>query len=146
MKKIEIIDKIIYDSYVAKPVLEMVKRVLNNRAPSGIYKITSIKTFTIDCFRTNWVFVKVATDEGITGIGEGTLEYKESALLGAIADLEHAIIGRDPFNTEWIWHENYRDAYWRGGPVLMSALSAIDMALWDIKGKAQLGNKSKGPR
>ena len=99
-------------------------------------KITSIKTFTIDCFRTNWVFVKVATDEGITGIGEGTLEYKESALLGAIADLEHAIIGRDPFNTEWIWHENYRDAYWRGGPVLMSALSAIDMALWDIKGKA----------
>ena len=99
-------------------------------------KITGIRTFAIDCFRTNWVFVKVATDEGVTGIGEGTLEYKENALAGAIADLEHAIVGKDPFDNEWIFHENYRDAYWRGGPVLMSALSAVDMALWDIKGKA----------
>ncbi len=99
-------------------------------------KIREIKTLVIDCFRTNWVFVKVYTDEGIAGIGEGTLEYKENALTGAIKDLEHALIGKDPFDTEWIWHENYRDAYWRGGPVLMSALSAVDMALWDIKGKA----------
>ena len=99
-------------------------------------KITSLKTYCIDNYRTNWVFVKVFTDEGISGIGEGTLEYKESALLGAIADLEHAVVGRDPFDSEAIWSENYRDAYWRGGPVLMSALSAVDMALWDIKGKA----------
>ncbi len=99
-------------------------------------KITSLKTYCIDCYRTNWVFVKVFTDEGVTGIGEGTLEYKESALLGAIDDLRHAVVGRDPFDTEAIWSENYRDAYWRGGPVLMSALSAVDMALWDIKGKA----------
>ena len=105
-------------------------------------KITEIKTFVIDCYRTNWVFVKVATDEGIHGIGEGTLEYKENALVGAIADLEHALVGKDPFDTEWIFHENYRDAYWRGGPVLMSALSAVDMALWDIKGKAL--NLAKG--
>ncbi|MBR0056463.1 MAG: mandelate racemase/muconate lactonizing enzyme family protein [Kiritimatiellae bacterium] len=99
-------------------------------------RIGGIRTFVIDCFRTNWVFVKVETDEGISGLGEGTLEYKEGALSGAIADLEHAVVGKDPFDTEWVWHENYRDAYWRGGPVLMSAISAIDMALWDIKGKA----------
>lgn len=99
-------------------------------------KIRDIKTFCIDCYRTNWTLVKVLTDEGISGIGEGTLEYKESALLGAIDDLQHALVGRDPFDTEALWHENYRDAYWRGGPVLMSAISAIDMALWDIKGKA----------
>ena len=99
-------------------------------------KITAIKPLVIDCFRTNWVFVKVMTDEGLAGLGEGTLEYKEEALVGAIRDLEHALIGRDPFDTAWIQHENYRDAYWRGGAVLMSALSAIDMALWDIKGKA----------
>ncbi|MBQ6914909.1 MAG: mandelate racemase, partial [Kiritimatiellae bacterium] len=99
-------------------------------------KITSVRTFVVDCFRTNWVFVKVGTDEGIEGIGEGTLEYKENALAGAVKDIEHGIVGKDPFDTEWIWHENYRDAYWRGGPVLMSALSAVDMALWDIKGKA----------
>ena len=82
------------------------------------------------------MFVKVETDEGIHGIGEGTLEYKEHALIGAVQDLEHALVGKDPFDTAWIEHENYRDAYWRGGAVLMSALSAIDMALWDIKGKA----------
>ena len=99
-------------------------------------KITAIKPLVIDCFRTNWVFVKVMTDEGLAGLGEGTLEYKEEALVGAIRDLEHALIGKDPFDTAWIQHENYRDAYWRGGAVLMSALSAIDMALWDIKGKA----------
>ncbi len=99
-------------------------------------KITEIKPIVVHCFRTNWVFVKVMTDEGIYGIGEGTLEYKENALTGALKDLEHALIGKDPFDTEWIWHQNYRDAYWRGGPVLMSALSAVDMALWDIKGKA----------
>ena len=99
-------------------------------------KISGIKTFVVHCFRTNWVFVKVETDEGIHGIGEGTLEYKEHALIGAVQDLEHALVGKDPFDTAWIEHENYRDAYWRGGAVLMSALSAIDMALWDIKGKA----------
>lgn len=99
-------------------------------------KITDIKTFVVDAFRTNWVFVKVMTDEDISGLGEGTLEYKENALVGAIEDLRHALIGKDPFDTEWILHQNYRDAYWRGGAVLMSALSAIDMACWDIKGKA----------
>ena len=78
-------------------------------------KIASVRTFVIDCFRTNWVFVKVETDEGISGIGEGTLEYKENALVGAVKDLEHALVGKDPFDTEWIVHENYRDAYWRGG-------------------------------
>ena len=92
-------------------------------------KITELKTIVVDCFRTNWVFVKVMTDEGLYGIGEGTLEYKEATLCAAIHDLEHGLIGKDPMN-------NYRDAYWRGGPVFMSALSAVDMALWDIKGKA----------
>ena len=99
-------------------------------------KITSLKTIVVDCFRTNWVFVKVKTDEGLHGIGEGTLEYKEATLCAAIHDLEHGLIGKDPMDIEALWHDNYRDAYWRGGPVFMSALSAVDMALWDIKGKA----------
>ena len=51
-------------------------------------KITGLKTFVIDCYRTNWVFVKVLTDEGVHGIGEGTLEYKENALVGAVKDLD----------------------------------------------------------
>ena len=99
-------------------------------------KITDIKTFVVDCYRTNWVFVKVYTDEGITGLGEGTLEYKEKALTGAIEHVKEALVGKDPRDIEKHWHDIYRDAYWRGGPVLMSALSAVDMALWDILGKS----------
>ncbi len=99
-------------------------------------KIIDIKPFVVDCFRTNWVFVKVYTDEGISGVGEGTLEYKEKAFLGAVEHIKEAIVGLDPHNIERITHDVYRDSYWRCGPVLMSALSAVEMALWDIKGKA----------
>ncbi len=98
-------------------------------------KITAIRPFVVDCYRTNWVFVKVYTDEGIDGVGEATLEYKEKALLGAIEHIEEALLGKNPLEIEKHWHSIYRDAYWRGGPVLMSALSAVEMALWDILGK-----------
>ena len=99
-------------------------------------KITDIKTFAVDCFRTNWVFVKVETDEGITGVGEATLEYKEKALFGAIEHIREYLVGKDPTQIEKHYHDIYRDAYWRGGAVLMSALSAVEMALWDILGKS----------
>ena len=98
-------------------------------------KITDIKTFNVFTFRTNFVFVKVETDAGVFGIGEGTLEYKEHALLGAIEDIKRVLIGQDPREVERIGHELYRDSYWRVGPVLQSAISAIDIALWDIKAK-----------
>ncbi len=99
-------------------------------------KITDIKTFAVDCFRTNWVFVKVYTDEGIDGVGEATLEYKEKALFGAIEHIKEYLIGKNPLSIEQHWHNIYRDAYWRGGAVLMSALSAVETALWDILGKS----------
>lgn len=99
-------------------------------------KIVDIKTYVVDCFRTNWVFVKVFTDEGITGVGEGTLEYKEKALVGAIEHAKDYLIGKDPRQIEKHYHDLCRDAYWRGGAVLMSAVSAVEMALWDILGKA----------
>lgn len=99
-------------------------------------KITDIKTFVVDCFRTNWSFVKVYTDEGITGIGEATLEYKEKSLVGAVEHIREALVGKNPLQIEKIYHDTYRDSYWRVGPVLQSALSAVEMALWDILGKA----------
>ena len=99
-------------------------------------KITDIKTFVVDCFRTNWVFVKVYTDEGLCGVGEGTLEYKEKALVGAVEHLKSSLLGKDPRQIEKHYHDLYRDVYWRGGAVLMSALSAVEMALWDILGKS----------
>ena len=99
-------------------------------------KVTDIKPFVVDCFRTNWVFVKVYTDEGIDGVGEATLEYKEKALLGALEHIKEYLVGKDPRDIEKHWHTVYRDAYWRGGAVLMSALSAVETALWDILGKS----------
>ena len=84
-------------------------------------KVTDVKTYTVDCFRTNWVFVKVYTDEGITGVGEATLEYKEKALIGAVEHIKEYLVGKNPLDIEKHFHDIYRDAYWRGGAVLMSA-------------------------
>ena len=99
-------------------------------------KITQIRTFVCHAYRTNWVFVKVVTDQpGLYGIGEATLEHREQTVVQACHELERDAVGRDPRLIESLWHDGYRDAYWRGGPVLMSAISAVDMALWDIAGK-----------
>ena len=62
-------------------------------------KVIDIKCFTVDCFRTNWVFVKVYTDSGIDGVGEATLEYKEKALLGAIEHIREYLIGKNPMSV-----------------------------------------------
>ena len=99
----------------------------------------------------NFVTFKLETDEGLYGLGDGTLNGRELAVVSYLT--EHVIpclIGRDPFQTEDIWQYLYRGAYWRRGPVTMSAIGAVDMALWDIKGKALntpvynlLGGKSR---
>ena len=99
-------------------------------------KITEIKTFVCYAFRCNWVFVKILTDSELYGVGEATLEMRELSVVQAIQELADGLRGKDPHNIEAIWHDAYRDAYWRGGPVLMSALAGVEMALWDIKGKA----------
>ncbi len=99
-------------------------------------KISQIKPLICHAYRTNWVFVVVMTDEGIHGVGEATLEYREQTVAEAIRELDRNLRGKDPRNIEAIWHETYRSVYFRGGPVLMSALSGLEMALWDIKGKA----------
>ena len=98
-------------------------------------KVTQIKTFICHAYRTNWVFVKVIPDSGLYGVGEATLEYREPTVVQAIKELERYLVGKDPHNIEAFWHDTYRDAYWRGGVVLMSALAGVEMALWDIKGK-----------
>ena len=99
----------------------------------------------------NFVTLKVETDEGIYGLGDATLNGRELSVASYLQDhLVPSLIGRDPFQTEDIWHYFYRGAYWRRGPVTMTAIAAIDMALWDIKGKALgvpiynlLGGKSR---
>ena len=98
-------------------------------------KISDIKIYTLDAFRTNWAFVKVETDEGLYGWGECTLGTQEMALEGCIADFKRLIVGRDAHEIERMMFEVYRDCYWKGGPVMMSALSGVEIALWDIAGK-----------
>ena len=98
-------------------------------------KITDVKTFVVDAYRTNWIFVKIYTDDGLDGVGEGTLETREQAFVGAVEHIRDYLLGKDPGEIGKHWHAVYRDAHWRGGPVLMSALSAVEMALWDILGK-----------
>jgi mannonate dehydratase len=99
----------------------------------------------------NFVTLKIETDEGIYGLGDGTLNGRELAVASYLTDhVIPCIIGRDPFQTEDIWQYLYRGPYWRRGPVTMSAIGAVDVALWDIKGKALntpvynlLGGKSR---
>jgi galactonate dehydratase len=98
-------------------------------------KITAITTYIMDAYRTNWAFIRVDTDEGLYGWGEASLGTQELALSGCVEDLKRLIIGRDPMQIELMWFEVYRDMYWKGGPVFLSALSGIEMALWDIVGK-----------
>ncbi|NLO75211.1 MAG: galactonate dehydratase [candidate division WS1 bacterium] len=98
-------------------------------------RVTAVRTFICNCYRTNWVFVKVETDSGLHGWGEATLEHREQTVAQAVRELERYLVGQDPHNIEKFFHDNYRDAYWRGGPVLMSALAGVEIALWDIKGK-----------
>ncbi len=99
-------------------------------------KITNIKTYIVHCYRTNWGFVKIETNEGVSGIGEVTLEMKEKAVDAAVHELKDYLIGKDPCDIERHFHTCYRDSYWRSGPVLMSALSGVEMALWDISAKS----------
>ena len=99
----------------------------------------------------NFVTLKIETDEGIYGLGDGTLNGRELAVASYLTEhIIPCIIGRDPFQTEDIWQYLYRGAYWRRGPVTMTAIAAVDVALWDIKGKALntpvynlLGGKSR---
>ena len=83
----------------------------------------------------NWTFVKIETDEGIHGIGEGSLQYKDEGLRAELEAFKRFLIGQNPLRIEYLWTALYRRVTWTGGAVTMSAISAIDLALWDIKGK-----------
>ncbi|KAF9528426.1 enolase C-terminal domain-like protein [Crepidotus variabilis] len=93
--------------------------------------ISSIEAFRVP---PRWLFVRVKTSDGIVGWGEATLEGHSEAVEGAIADFQRRFIGVDADHIQDIWQTAYRGRFYRGGPVLMSALSGLDIALWDIKG------------
>ncbi|HEY8941006.1 MAG TPA: D-mannonate dehydratase ManD [Cellvibrio sp.] len=113
-------------------------------------KIVDAKVI-VTCPGRNFVTLKIVTDQGIYGIGDATLNGREKAVVSYLEDyMVPALIGRDPHQIEDIWQFFYRGAYWRRGPVGMTALAAVDVALWDIKAKAAkmplyqlLGGKSR---
>jgi mannonate dehydratase len=99
-------------------------------------KITEVRVI-VTCPGRNYVVVKIRTDEpGLYGVGDATLNGRELAVATALQEhIAPLLIGRDPDRIEDIWQSLFRGAYWRGGPVLMTALAGVDIALWDIKGK-----------
>ncbi len=102
-------------------------------------KITDLEVLLMQAHvepHNNWLFVRIHTDSGITGIGEGSLQYKDAALTAELENFGRYLRGKDPFQIEEIWTSLHRRVTWTGGAVTISAISAIDLALWDIKGKA----------
>ncbi|MGJ3204979.1 galactonate dehydratase [Geobacillus sp. FJAT-46040] len=95
-------------------------------------KITKFETFLVP---PRWLFLKISTDEGISGWGEPIVEGRAGTVRAAVEELSDYLIGKDPLAIEEHWTVLYRGGFYRGGPILMSAISGIDQALWDIKGK-----------
>nr|WP_218628030.1 galactonate dehydratase [Sporosarcina sp. E16_8] len=95
-------------------------------------KITKIETFIVP---PRWLFLKIETDEGIVGWGEPIVEGRAATVQAAVKELSEYVIGKDPLRIEDHWQVMYRAGFYRGGPILMSAIAGIDQALWDIKGK-----------
>jgi galactonate dehydratase len=100
-------------------------------------RITRIDTYIVGAKWCNWVFAHVFTDDGIEGVGEGTCEFQPKAVEAAIRQLaERCALGQSAFAIERLWQEMFRNEFARGGPILNSAIGAIEMAMWDIVGKA----------
>ncbi len=99
-------------------------------------KITAVKTVVVNAEMRNWVFCKIETDlPGLIGWGEGSLEWKSRSVVAAIEDLAPMVMGEDPRRIEHLYQKMYRQSFWRLGVIGLSGISAIEQALWDIKGK-----------
>ena len=95
-------------------------------------KITNLEIFHV---KPRWSFLKISTDAGITGWGEPILEGRARTVETAVMEHREFLIGQDPLRIEYLWQSMYRNTFYRGGVIMMSALSGIEQALWDIKGK-----------
>jgi galactonate dehydratase len=123
----------LYTSIAAVPAIP---RMASAQAKALNLKITALKTFVVNAGSLNWVFCKIYTNAGLVGLGEGSVTSKEATIAQAIMEHERFLIGKDPTDIELLWQGMYRYPRWRGGPVLNSAISAVEIALWDILGQA----------
>lgn len=95
-------------------------------------KITALELFTVP---PRWLFLKISTNDGFEGWGEPIVEGQTGTVRGAVEDMSDFLLGRDPRQIEDIWQTLFRARFYRGGPVMMSAIAGVNQALWDIKGK-----------
>ena len=98
-------------------------------------KIVRVDTFKYWVDWCNWMFVRVSTDEGLVGWGEASLHGAIEAVEAAVHEYARHLVGEDPAGPERHWHRLYHAWRWRGGAVFQTALSALDVALWDLEGK-----------
>lgn len=120
----------------AAPCVRMLAQDAAARAKTFDLKITGLKTYVVNAGNLNWVFCKVFTKAGVTGLGEGSVTSKEATLAEAIMEHERFLLGKDASDIELLWQGMFRYPRWRGGPILNSAISAVEIALWDILGQA----------
>src|ERR1019366_5502312 len=104
----------------------------DSRTRGASMKISTVETFIVP---PRWLFVKVSTDEGLAGWGEATLEGRAETAQAAVHELDDYLVGRDPLHIEDHWQTMTKMTFYRCGPVLSTAVAAIDQALWDIAGK-----------
>ena len=107
-------------------------RVDSATDPVTILKITRLTSYLVP---PRWLFLKIDTDEGISGWGEPIVEGRAHTVVAAVEELSDYLIGQDPLQIEQHWQAMYRGGFYRGGPILMSAIAGVDQALWDIKGR-----------
>lgn len=108
------------------------KQFVENDFGNNLMKITQLELFNVP---PRWLFLKISTDEGYIGWGEPIVEGQAATVKAAVEDMSDYLIGRDPRQIEDIWQTLYRARFYRGGPVMMSAIAGVNQALWDIKGK-----------
>jgi galactonate dehydratase len=113
-------------------LLALFARLDNLSVNSSPMKITKLTTYVVP---PRWLFLKIETDEGLFGWGEPVVEGRAHSVATAVDELSDYLIGQDPLQIEKHWQAMYRGSFYRGGPILMSAIAGVDQALWDIKGK-----------
>lgn len=129
------LDRRTFLSALAAPAVALAQKASLAARPLNL-KITGLKTFVVNAGSVNWVFCKVYTNQGLIGLGEGSVTSKEATLAQAIMEHERFLLGKDPTQIELLWQGMFRYPRWRGGPILNSAISAVEIALWDILGQA----------
>lgn len=97
--------------------------------------ITEVRAFPVRADDRIFCFVRIRTDDGYEGIGEGTIPQRTRAIIGAVEDFADYLLGKEPSQIERHWQVLHRNSFQRGGPIQSTALSAIEQALWDIRGK-----------